>query len=577
MAKLPQAADYGLGNAPRPVRGIVDIQPDQTGKGVQGIGENVMRLAEKHIQEMDDIAVRNALTELSYKDTELALGDSGYLKLQQQDALKGDVLKRFPEQYQKSINDIAAKLQTKAAREAFTARAAEDMARFNRNMVGHIASQAEKAKDTSYLAAEQAGLAKVSALPYKANIDAVLQDTDARLSKDASQYDSETLNTIRAQKKAKVVATAVNALITNREFGNAEQVMKDYGGILQAGQPGAHTELKEKIATGKAITLSTDLGRVGITMFDEGKSMAEIGAYIESNAGDVDAARVISGAKSMVASHENDVDAAHTQTADKLYNAFLNNGSKLSPEATRKDARYLSLPEKWRNKLESTMDSDLKSDAEAARAGRESVARQRALEEDAIQRDPAVLDKVSYLLENPAELASLGNLGISQLKVGKAYGQMLTKARAEYMQNVKSFSVPKAMIDGVLAVVTDTELRKQMSVQSQMALQRWRLAHPTEIPDENRIKQIVANTTLLVHDVGILWNSKDYLLDAKQKGALSGKFMDVQRTKSKGGKTAVETVQVPAGFVADALEAHPELTKTQILELYDTYRKKGGK
>lgn len=585
MPKLPSAADYGLPSAPRPTRGVVDIQPDQAGKGVQSIGENLGRMVEQHIKEMDDTAVRDALTELSYKDTELALGDNGYLKLQQQDALKGDVLKRFPAQYQEAINNIANKLQTKAAREMFTSRAAEDMARFNRGMVMHIASQSEKARETSDLAADQAGLAKVSAMPTLDNIAAVLQDTGQRLQKYASRYlgengDATLLTQIRAQKSAEVINTAVTALIKNRQFDSAENVLKQYGDQLQAGSGGKAVlgELKERIGAGKVNDLTADLGRKAITMFDKKVPIEDIGKYIESNAGEYEAARVIREAKSMLKSHAADIELGYQTKADELYNIFTNGDVIQRPaSAIRKDPRFQDLSIEYQNKLNKMMDDKHDEIVRERNIGRESATRQRLLQEEALQNDPAVRDRVSRLLENPKELADLGVMGIAELKVGKAYTQMLTSARASYLRDAKSFTVPKAKIDEILSVVKDTDLRKQMSVQSQMALQRYKLENPTEIPDEKRIRQIVANTTLLVHDVGTFWDSSQYLLDAKNKGALTGKFLDVQRTVSKGGKVATETVQVPATFAADMLEAHPELTKLQILQLYDTHRRKGGK
>lgn len=569
MPRLPTAEDYQL-RTPRPARDIVSIRPDEAGAGVQKIGQQLGQMVEEETRKLEDMEVQDALVNLSYKDTELALGKDGYLHQPLQAFTSGEVLKKYPEQYQNTINEIAGKIKSSRAREAFLIRAKDDMGRFNRSMLGHVSAKVEKAQDVSDKAMVKAAIDRVTALPTFGNMDRSFRDIEQAHARLSGQVDSKTLSFMVNDAKAEAAEAAVNTLLSQKKFTEVEAWLDTYKDVLKGK---AAEEIRLKLGEERAVTLGAELGETAIEMHKKNVPPTEIEEYIRNNAGKVNTDSVIRSAKTLLASHKQAVEEAEGDVSEVLYNEFTNgNAIKKSSAKIQDDPRFKALTPGAKNKLNELMD---RKNEEVLRESQQSSDRYKATlreKEDAKLNDYGVQEKVNSLLRDTSQLVRMSPVDIraKEKEFGKAYVGILLKARGDVLSDAERYKAQKAEVDEILSPITDKKNKARMEALTSLRVEAWK-ALPENLgkkPDAQTIRQIVANTALILVDEGRLFDDEIYLFKARQReGGIGSAILPVKKKDARGKDI---TVKIPGDFVSEILEAYPHLGKDQILRMWET-------
>lgn len=569
MPRLPTAEDYQL-RTPRPARELVNIRPDEAGAGLQKIGQQLGQMVEEETRKLEDMEVQDALVSLSYKDTELALGKDGYLHQPLQAFTSGEVLKKYPEQYQNTINEIASKIKSVRAREAFMVRAKDDMGRFNRSMLGHVSSKVEKAQEVSDKTAIKAAVDRVTAQPTTMNMERSFRDIEQAHTRISGQVNTETLAYMVNGAKAEAAEAGANTLLAQKRFPEVEAWLTTYDGLLKGK---VAEEIRHKLDTERAVTLGATLGETAIAMHKKDVPAPEIDTYIRDNAGKVNADAVIRSAKTLLVSHKQAVAEAEGEVSEVLYNEFTDGKSiKKSSDKIQDDPRFRALTPGGKNKLNELMDR--KKD-EILRESQMNSDRYKATlreKEDAKLNDYGVQDRVNSLLRDTDRLVRMSPVDIraKEKEFGKAYVGILLKARTDIIADAAKYKAQKAEIDTVLAPIKDKKNRARMEALTSLRVDAWK-ALPENLgkkPDAQTVQQIVANTALTLVDEGRMFDDEIYLFKAKQReGGIGAAFLPVKRKDAQGKEI---TVRVPGDFVSEIIEAYPHLRKDQILRMWET-------
>ncbi len=569
MPRLPTSEDYQL-RTPRPARDVVNIRPDDAGAGIQKIGQQLGQMVEEETRKLEDMEVQDALVNLSYKDTELALGKDGYLHQPLQAFTSGEVLKKYPEQYQNTINEIGSKIKSARAREAFMLRAKDDMGRFNRSMLGHVSSKVEKAQDVSDKAMVKAAIDRVTSLPTFGNMDRSFRDIEQAHARLSGQVDNATLAYMVNDAKAEAAEAAVGTLLAQKKFTEVEAWLDTYKGVLKGKTA---EEIRLKLGEERAFTLGAELGETAIEMHKKNVPPTEIDEYIRSNAGKVNADSVIRSAKTLLTSHKQAVDEAEGEVSEVLYNEFTDGKViKKSSSRVQDDPRFKTLTPGAKNKLNELMD---RKNEEILRESQQNSDRYRATlrdREEAKLNDYGVQEKVNSLLRDTDQLVRMSPVDIraKEKEFGKAYVGILLKARTDVISDAEKYRAQKADLDAVLAPIKDKKNRARMEALTSLRVDAWK-ALPENLgkkPDAQTVRQIVANTALILVDEGRLFDDEIYLFKAQQREGGIGKAVLPIKRKDARGKDI--TVNVPGDFVSEIIEAYPHLRKDQILKMWET-------
>ena len=568
--RLPTAEDYQL-RTPNRSRELVNIRPDDTGAGIQKIGQQLGQMVEEETRKLEDMEVQDALVNLSYRDTELALGRDGYLHQPLQAFTSGEVLKKYPEQYQNTINEIGSKIKSVRAREAFMVRAKDDMGRFNRSMLGHVSSKVEKAQDVSDKTLVKAAIDRVTSQPTFSNMDRSFRDIEQAHVRLSGQVESKTLSYMVNDAKAEAAEAAAGTLLAQKRFTEVEAWLDTYKDVLKGK---AAEGIRLKLGEEKAITLGNELGTTAIEMHKKGVAPDEIDAHIRDNAGKVNTDSVIRSAKTLLVSHKQAVDEAEGEVSEVLYNEFTDGRTiKKSSGRIQDDPRFKGLTPGAKNKLNELMD---RKNEEMLRESQQNSDRYKATlrdREEAKLNDYGVQDRVNALLRDTDQLVRMTPVDIraKEKEFGKAYVGILLKARADVISDAAKYKAQKAELDAVLAPIKDKKNRARMEALTSVRVDAWK-ALPENVgkkPDTQTIRQIVSNTALTLVDENRGWfDDEIYLFKAKQReGGVGAAFLPVKE-KDVRGKEVV--TRIPGDFVSEIIEVYPHLRKDQILQMWKT-------
>lgn len=579
MPRLPTAEDYGA-VTPRATRDVTSVQAVDTGKMFTTVGAKLVQMAESEADKLDNLLVQDALTELSYHDTELALGENGYLRKNLKAATDGTLMKEYPVRYQESINSIATKITSPRAKEIFQSRAKEDLARFNRGMVSHISNQFEKSMEVSDKAAHQAAVSQLTVLPNEDSLTRKLREAKERRLRVADRYDTETLTNLGMEEDSILVATTIDAFIASKNFAEAERLAEQYKVMLGE----RYAKAQKNLSAEKATTLASELGATAIEMSKNGSSAKEVDDYLNKNAGTVNAIEVLKGANTMLARHRQARTEEERETADALYLEFTDGKRILKPsDQIRKDARYKGLSAETQKMLAEQLDrkdDEMRAEWQQSQDRSESKSREReADKQERLRSDPGVGAKVQSLLDDPDRLGAMSEVELRQMQkeIGSDYTRALLSARNDIRRNAAHYKAQKADVDAVLAPITNKANRTRMEALVTPRLEAWKKLPGNEgkIPDTRTVQQIIANTAILLKEEGAVWDSRAYLFESKQRPeGLKGTYLPVEHTVTRGGKTQRTTHKIPGEFVNEVIEAYPHLNNLQILRMWQRKQEK---
>ena len=146
----------------------------------------------------------------------------------------------------------------------------------------------------------------------------------------------------------------------------------------------------------------------------------------------------------------------------------------------------------------------------------------------------------------------------------------MLKARGDVLSDAERYKAQKAEVDEILSPITDKKNKARMEALTSLRVEAWK-ALPENLgkkPDAQTIRQIVANTALILVDEGRLFDDEVYLFKARQReGGIGSAILPVKKKDARGKDI---TVKIPGDFVSEILEAYPHLGKDQILRMWET-------
>lgn len=431
MPRLPTAEDYQL-RTPRPARDVVNIRPDESGAGIQKIGQQLGQMVEEETRKLEDMEVQDALVNLSYKDTELALGERGYMQRKLPEFTDGTVLKEYPEQYQSAINEIAGKIKSTRAREAFMLRARDDMGRFNRNMIGHVSAKVEKAFEVSDASAVEAWKARLASQPSAQNLDQAIRDYQGIIARSQKKFlDSKHQTDFMNLTVAELAGTTVDALINADRLDEAKALLEQHGKLMgdKLPQRKNHIDAKEAYTTGsqlakQAMTLPAGQRREYVRANTEGKpKQYDVADKLlnDLERGEKDNIRAVVGALTVT---------------------FEGKPTESERARIRATKEFQTLPPDVQAKLEGDMRAELERHADRNRM---SAAERAAMEAG----DPKRFARFSELINDP----NLGTkpAGWAQGFVGEIGKELTNKLEAEHQRQRsgrQKYSIASELIKG---------------------------------------------------------------------------------------------------------------------------------
>lgn len=239
MPRLPTADEINRVSV-RPSTDIVQYRDDQIGQAMEQAGHVVERTAERVYGVVDEVAdnqARGALAELKRRQNLLTIGDGGYARLQNEDAIAPGVMQKYVDRHDAEVADVASKLSP-MAKQRFLSMSVPQKAVFQAGFLKHAMREDLASRGKVYAANVEVS-AETAGINYN-NPEILLQER-AALDKTVANYvqnngirDKALIERTLQEARGQFHQSVINAYLDEDQVHNAEAY---FAGIKQEMTP----------------------------------------------------------------------------------------------------------------------------------------------------------------------------------------------------------------------------------------------------------------------------------------------------------------------------------------------------